>query len=431
MRKSFTATVLMLLTALLCLSGSAYAQKKSKKKASAQAKSGVMPAWEKGYLDIHFISTVTGESTFIIMPDGTQMLVDMAGALHGPEDPMFMPWRPDDSRRPGEWINRYISRCMQWTGNSTIDYVSVTHFHGDHMGSYKPDLPQSSNGDYQMISFADVLDGNKVGMLVDRGWPDYSYPLDMTGSKSMQCYHKCVKYHMQNGMQVERFKTGYDDQFVMKYDAQAYPDFKIMNIAANCAVWTGNGHETYSAVPEHSLLSGKGASKDMCPSENAVSTVFKLSYGDFDYYGGGDVTHNGRKYYAWKDIETPIANVVGEVEVMKSDHHGSSDSNHDYFVRTLSPQAVILTVWRNVQPKGGLQKYLNDNVNGGMTDLFSTSLDMGLEEKLGSGAARILSKEGHLVVRVNPGGESYYIYSLSDKDESMNINERFGPYKSR
>ena len=330
MRKSFTATVLMLLTALLCLSGSAYAQKKSKKKASAQAKSGVMPAWEKGYLDIHFISTVTGESTFIIMPDGTQMLVDMAGALHGPEDPMFMPWRPDDSRRPGEWINRYISRCMQWTGNSTIDYVSVTHFHGDHMGSYKPDLPQSSNGDYQMISFADVLDGNKVGMLVDRGWPDYSYPLDMTGSKSMQCYHKCVKYHMQNGMQVERFKTGYDDQFVMK-----------------------------------------------------------------------------------------------------SDHHGSSDSNHDYFVRTLSPQAVILTVWRNVQPKGGLQKYLNDNVNGGMTDLFSTSLDMGLEEKLGSGAARILSKEGHLVVRVNPGGESYYIYSLSDKDESMNINERFGPYKSR
>ena len=216
MRTSFTATVLMLLTALLCLSGSAYAQKKSKKKASAQAKSGVMPAWEKGYLDIHFIST-----------------------------------------------------------------------------------------------------------------------------------------------------------------------------------------------------------------------VFKLSYGDFDYYGGGDVTHNGRKYYAWKDIETPIANVVGEVEVMKSDHHGSSDSNHDYFVRTLSPQAVILTVWRNVQPKGGLQKYLNDNVNGGMTDLFSTSLDMGLEEKLGSGAARILSKEGHLVVRVNPGGESYYIYSLSDKDESMNINERFGPYKSR
>ena len=231
-----TIAVVLLFSTILT---TGFAQKKSGEEYSAQAKKGVIPAWEKGYLDIHFISTVTGESTFIIMPDGTQMLVD-------------------------------------------------------------------------------------------RGWPDYSYPLDMTGSKSMQCYHKCVKYHMQNGMQVERFKTGYDDQFVMK-----------------------------------------------------------------------------------------------------SDHHGSSDSNHDYFVRTLSPQAVILTVWRNVQPKGGLQKYLNDNVNGGMTDLFSTSLDMGLEEKLGSGAARILSKEGHLVVRVNPGGESYYIYSLSDNDESMNINERFGPYKSR
>jgi len=38
--------------------------------------------------------------------------------------------------------------------------------------------------------------------------------------------------------------------------------------------------------------------------------------------------------------------------------------------------------------------------------LFSTSLDMGLEEKLGSGAARILSKEGHIftlsATRMNP-----------------------------
>ena len=118
----------------------------------------------------------------------------------------------------------------------------------------------------------------------------------------------------------------------------------------------------------------------------------------------------GIKYYQFEDWKTAVEGadfVIG----------GVSSFGVDWF----------LTVWRNVQPKVGLQKYLNDNVNGGMTDLFS----MGLEEKLGSGAARILSKEGHLVVRVNPGGESYYIYSLSDKDESMNINERFGPYKSR
>jgi hypothetical protein len=92
---------------------------------------------------------------------------------------------------------------------------------------------------------------------------------------------------------------------------------------------------------------------------------------------------------------------------------------------------VVVNVWRDVQPKGGVAKYIVPDVNEGMADIFTTSLDLKLEEKMGSAAARILSKEGHVLVRVNPGGSSYYIYSLSDRDESMRINERFGPYKSR
>ena len=38
-----------------------------------------LSAWTEGMLDIHFINTTTGECTFIIFPDGTQMLVDAAG----------------------------------------------------------------------------------------------------------------------------------------------------------------------------------------------------------------------------------------------------------------------------------------------------------------------------------------------------------------
>ena len=431
MNKKSIIAVIFAVAAILSFTDNSFAQrrKKSKGEFSAQARSGVIPAWEKGYLDIHFINTVTGESTFIIMPDGTQMLVDMAGAVS--HDDMYMPGKPDESRRPGEWINRYMQRCMLWTGNSTLDYVSVTHFHGDHIGSCDSSLPQSLNGDYVMSSFADILDGNKVGLLVDRAWPDYNYPFDATKSKGMQNYHKCVKYHLQNGMKVEQFRPGYDDQFVMKYDAASYPDFKIRNIAVNGVVWTGNGHETSSAFPPQSEFVGKGASKDYSPSENAVSSVFKLSYGDFDYYAGGDVTHNGMSYYEWKDVEKPVADAVGQVEVMKSNHHGSADSNNSYFVSKLSPQAVIVNVWRNVQPKGGVAKYITSDVNDGMADVFTTNLDLRIEEKMGSAAARVLSKEGHILIRVNPGGQTYYIYSLKDTDESMRINERFGPYTSR
>ena len=37
--------------------------------------------WTEGSLDIHFINTGRGESTFYVLPDGTTMLVDMAGSL--------------------------------------------------------------------------------------------------------------------------------------------------------------------------------------------------------------------------------------------------------------------------------------------------------------------------------------------------------------
>ena len=64
-----TIAVVLLFSTILT---TGFAQKKkSGEEYSAQAKKGVIPAWEKGYLDIHFISTNTGESTFIIMPDGT------------------------------------------------------------------------------------------------------------------------------------------------------------------------------------------------------------------------------------------------------------------------------------------------------------------------------------------------------------------------
>lgn len=391
-----------------------------------------IPAWQKGELDIHFINTGTGECTYIIMPDGTQMLVDMAGAITSEDDEMFMPYIPDNSRRPGEWINRYMSRCMEWTGNEKLDYVSVTHFHGDHVGNCPDHLPFSTVGDWQMTSFTDIIEGNDVELLVDRAYPDYSYPRDLKNVHNIKNYLKCVNWHVENeGMQVARFIPGVNDQFVMKYAPEQYPDFSIRNIAVNGLVWTGVGTEVKTEFPDQSTFVGPGKSKDHSPSENAVSSVIKLSYGDFDYYGGGDVTQNGQKYFDWKDVESPIADAVGRVEVMKSDHHGSSDSNNKKIVRTLSPQAVIINVWRNVQPKGGISKYLGPEVNEGKTDVFLTNLDESLAQSFGEEMSRVLSRQGHIVIRVAPGGASYFIYILEDSDESMAVKSIHGPYQSR
>ena len=114
-------------------------------------------------MDIHFINTTTGESMFVIFPDGTQMLIDAASSSvttnsnsNTTNTGIRSRWDPTlTSTRGSQIITDYIRKCMVWTGNSTIDYAVLTHFHNDHFGGYTSSLPKSSNSDtYSLIGFA-------------------------------------------------------------------------------------------------------------------------------------------------------------------------------------------------------------------------------------------------------------------------------------
>jgi hypothetical protein len=69
--------------------------------------------------------------------------------------------------------------------------------------------------------------------------------------------------------------------------------------------------------------------------------------------------------------------------------------------------------------------------NNGLTDVFTTNMTPVQEAEFGKAAERVLGKNGHVVIRVNPRGEEYYVYMLEDSDLNMEILKRFGPYKSR
>ena len=87
-------------------------------------------------MDIHFINTTTGESMFVIFPDGTQMLIDAASSSvttnsnsNTTNTGIRSRWDPTlTSTRGSQIITDYIRKCMVWTGNSTIDYAVLTHF---------------------------------------------------------------------------------------------------------------------------------------------------------------------------------------------------------------------------------------------------------------------------------------------------------------
>ena len=139
-------------------------------------------------MDIHFINTTTGESMFVIFPDGTQMLIDAASSSvttnsnsNTTNTGIRSRWDPTlTSTRGSQIITDYIRKCMVWTGNSTIDYAVLTHFHNDHFGGYTSSLPKSANSStYSLIGFAEIFDNFKIGTLLDRGYPDYNYPFNM------------------------------------------------------------------------------------------------------------------------------------------------------------------------------------------------------------------------------------------------------------
>ena len=109
--------------------------------------------WTPGTLDIHQISTGRGNSALMVFPDGTTLLVDIGGAEGGvPETEPHLAGAPNPGAAIGRYIERHISKAK-------LDYALITHFHPDHMGAIADE--------YKEVPFA---------MLLDRGWPDYSYP---------------------------------------------------------------------------------------------------------------------------------------------------------------------------------------------------------------------------------------------------------------
>lgn len=382
------------------------------------------PKWKPGYLDIHHINTGKGECAFFLLPDGTTLLVD-AGVHGRPMNENAAKAVPNDSRQPGEWIARYIQRVLKPLKIDKIDYVVLTHFDTDHIGAVLPGL-KTGKGDYVLTGISEVLEHIPAVKIIDRGWPDYNWPKPLTQEHILN-YRKFVTWQVnQNSVKAEKFKVGSKDQISLVKEPTRYPNFEIRNIVANGEVWTGEGESTYHHYPPVETLT------DRLPSENGSSLGFKLSYGMFDYFTGGDLIGViGENTPEWVDIETPVAKVTGPVDVNVMNHHGYRDAQNEFFLRTLKPRVHIIQAWDSWHPAPTtLERVISKSVYDGPRDIFATNLIDTAKARLGKNAKEIIAQHGHIVVRVDPGGRTYTIYILDDSSEKQLIKAKYGPYQS-
>lgn len=403
-------TFLILSLCFLCIHS--YAQKAGDR----------LSSWEKGYMDIHHINTGCGECAYIIFPDGTTMLID-AGENKA-NNPRHVSPKPNESQTPGEWIVDYIKDVMP-EQNRKLDYALITHFHSDHMGGVLK--TRNESGRYYNTGIITVAENLQIGVLVDRGFPEYNFLVN-TEDKLVKNYFNFLHFTKRK-IKVEQFAPGMDHQFRLLYDSIRYAGkFKVQNIYANGWLWTGKEYEKRYLFPDFSTLE-----KYDIPQENTLSCALKITYGDFSYYTGGDVTgypKPGRSNF--HDVETPMASVVGRTEVCCVNHHGYNNATNDTFISTLSPRVFIIQASDALHPNHSvLERMLSKQLYPEKRDVFATNLHPAAEIVIGKNTEKIKSKQGHIVIRVLPEGKEYYIYILDDNTTKRKIKQIFGPYVCR
>lgn len=383
-----------------------------------------LPMWQEGMLDIHHINTGRGEASFFRLPDGTTMLVDASGATTE-KAPFTQPTRPNNSKAPGAWVADYI-KDMLGSAENSLDYAMISHFHGDHMGLVRADSPSPRQGNYKLSGITQVAEHLKISKIIDRAWPSYAEPIPLN-SANMENYKHFLGWHIaKNGLKVERFKAGQLNQVALVNAPARYPQFSIRNIYSSGNLWTGANDEARSVVPAD-------ASGHL--DENKLSIAFRLSYGAFDYFTGGDLTCKDDDSLTarnrWMNVETPIGRATGEVDAMKANHHGSWDANCAPFLRALKPRVIVIATRADGHPAiNSYRRMTSQKLWKGPRDIFLTNLTPATATTT-YGVSKAAATQGHIVIRVAAGGASYQLFVLDDSKSSKNVIAVHGPYQSR
>lgn len=408
----------------------------------------ILPPWQEGWLDIHSINGGRGESFFYIFPDGTTMLVDAAGSLPEedyPLDPPGLPSKPSKDITPGRVVTDYVSQFEPEVSKGALDYMMITHFHGDHFGLLipSPDAPGYQvhpEGGFQMVSVSEVGSNLKVGTIIDRGDFTSRASKGFRNPESWARYENYRKFvawsEKTNGTVYEPMQVGRDDQIVLKHEPAKYPGFSVRNVGAGGNYWTGKGTEvdsTYIPSPAECLAFAESEDKD-APNinENIFSCIFHLQYGKFNYFAAGDLQYKHKEKFAWFDAEAPVAKIMPEVDVMKLCHHGTSGTNSQALLNALKPEVAIAANWRDVQPNPATMKRVwkaNPEAKIITTNMVDRSRE--LLQADGVDPEKFLSTQGHVVIRVEPGGDRYWVLILEDDDQKFLVKAVHGPYQSK
>ena len=245
-------------------------------------------------LDIYVIDVEGGEATLFVSPTGESMLVDTG-------------WPGFDGRDADR-----IAAAAADAGVTQIDYLVVTHFHGDHMG-----------GAVQLAERLPIRNFIDHGTTVDQG------------ESRLAAFERYTD-----------LRSGGAHRVVAPGDRLPVGELDVVIIASGGAVLDAPLDGAGGANPycEGFTFHGEEITSRYGNAEDDQSVSAFVGFGAFRSIIMGDLNWNQEHPLMCPD------NKVGKVDLYLVSHHGSETSGSEALVRAIEPRAAAMN---NGPRKGG------------------------------------------------------------------------------
>ena len=380
--------------------------------------------WKKGHFQVHFIYTGVAESSFLIFPDGTSMLLDCGDHNAVGRGPLAVPVLPSPDRHSGEWIARYVERVNPH--GSDVDYMMLSHYHCDHAGDpeFNAGTVRRGGDEFALSGFTQAAERLTFRRVVDRAWPDYNDPLPLPDNAHGGCvgHIRSLYERMQKqwGTQIEQFRVGETGQIRLQHNPKRYPDFSVRNLCGSGRIATPDGR----IIDLYAKRIASGA-KEL--NENGLSMGIIVTYGDFRYYSAGDFCDSFTLGDGTEvDIEKELSKVCGPVHVAKVNHHGHY-SMPAPLVSALRAKVWVTCVWDQLHDVAPVMERLADRSLYPGSRVLCPCIFPAERRAEDAGSPWLDDIEptcfdgAHVILDVEPGGKHYSITCLDARDESMTI----------
>ena len=280
-------------------------------------------------LKIYILNVGTADSQLIVFPSGYSILID-AGEPSG---------ATGESGKNGKYIAKRLEAIL---GKKKIDVFVLTHYHWDHHGGYKV------GGIWYLLE----KKGFSFGKFIKRNIGYYN------GSSLSNCNKNNIKWNYVGpmGNAVAKFvcyATSTKDKTKLS---------KIGEYAHRCNTDQihppDNGAEVKIIIRDAlgvkgssgKLLARNSMNENTPVAENDFSICLRITYGTFVYATCGDLSgydHKTHKNYKYHDLESIFAPMIGEVDLLHMNHHGSSSSTNEKWCNTLKPTVAVASCGDN------------------------------------------------------------------------------------